>query len=113
MSSDKENGAPGASPAETGPAGVSPAGSAGGGAASGIPRDKLAEGVLKMFRGSGFPHVLLAFADEAGAYWVAHTGTYQIYRLHRLAGVVVDEIQAKLDRAPVAPAVVPTEEPKP
>lgn len=92
MSEDKENGA-----------GTSPAEPNGGGA--GIPRGKLAEGVLKMFCGSGYPHVLLVFADEQGAYWCAHTGTYQVYRLHRLAGAAIDEIQGRLDAK--ATTVVP------
>lgn len=67
-----------------------------------IARDRLAEGVLKMFGEQGYPHVMLAFADDKGAYWVAHTGTYQVYRLHRLAGVVLDEIQVRLDGPKVA-----------
>lgn len=63
-----------------------------------IPKDKLAEGVLKMFRENGYPHVMLAFADVSGAYWATHTGSYQVYRLHRLLGVALDEVQARLDR---------------
>ena len=68
-----------------------------------IPKDKLAEGVLKMFRENGYPHVMLAFADVSGAYWATHTGSYQVYRLHRLLGVALDEVQARLDRPTAAP----------
>jgi len=78
-----------------------------------LPKDKLAEGILKMMREHGYPHVMLTFADEKGAYWTTHTGTYQIYRLHRLLGVVLDEVQVRLD-APPAPAVAaPPEDPEP
>ena len=89
MSGDKDNG----SAAQSGP----PTG------LTAIPRDKLAEGVLKMFAEHGYPHVMLAFADVSGAYWATHTGTYQVYRLHRLLGVALDEVQARLDRPTAAP----------
>lgn len=103
MPDEKESGAAAANAAEPADTKAAPT----------LPRDRLSEGILKMLRAAGYPHVLLAFADEAGAYWVGHTGTLSIYRLHRLAGVVIDEIQARLDRTPVAPAAVPTEGPKP